>query len=445
VSGKVKPALVVGAGIAGIQAAVDLAEQGIKTYLVERTPSIGGRMAQLDKTFPTLDCASCILTPKMVSVAKNNNIELLTYAEVQEIKGNAGNFTVKVLKKPRYVEVEKCLGCGECITKCPMSVPDEFNLGMSNRGAIYWPFPQAVPLIATIDAEHCFYFTRDKKCRICEKICPTEAINFKQEPATVELNVASIIITTGFQLQDPTQVPTYGYGKYANVRTSLEFERLVSATGPTAGQILRGYGPGPSDPRHVLLDRTYPKSIAFIQCVCSRDVRMNPNCSAFCCTASVKQAILAKEHLPKVDCTVFYMDLRAYGKGYQEFYNRAMGEFGVEFVRARPAKIDEVAETKNLVVTYEDTYSRRLVKREFEMVVLALGVKMNAVTAFIDLPLDEDGYVKLSGSCMDPVSTNVDGVFAAGVAAGAKDIPDSVTQASAAAMRASILAANGGE
>jgi heterodisulfide reductase subunit A len=381
----------------------------------------------------------------MVSVAKNKNIELITYAEVQEVKGDAGDFSVKVLKKPRYVEVEKCLGCGECITKCPISVPDEFNLGMTNRGAIYWPFPQAVPLVATIDREHCFYFTRDRKCRICERICPTKAINFKQEPATVELNVASIIITTGFQLQDPKQVPAYGYGEYANVRTNLEFERLVSATGPTAGQILRGTGPEQRGGRHALLDRSHPKNIAFIQCVCSRDVRVNPNCSAFCCTASVKQAILAKEHLPTVDCTIFYMDLRAYGKGYQEFYDRAREEFGIEFIRARPAKIEELPETKNLLVTYEDTQSRRLVKREFEMVVLAVGVKMNDVTEFIDLPVDDDHYVKVPNSYLDPVSTSVQGIFVAGVAAGAKDIPDSVTQGSAAAMRASILAANGGE
>jgi heterodisulfide reductase subunit A len=423
-----KPVLVVGGGIAGIQAAVDLAEQGIKTYIVEKTPSIGGRMAQLDKTFPTLDCASCILTPKMVSAAKNKNIELLTYSEVQGIEGSAGDFTVKVLKKPRYVRIEKCLGCGECITKCPMSVPDEFNLGMGKRKAIYWPFPQAVPLVSTIDAEHCLYFTKNV-CRVCERFCPTEAIDFKQEPETVELNVASIVVATGFQLLDPTQLPAYGYGKFVNVRTSLEFERLVSATGPTAGEIVR------------LSDRKHPESIAFIQCVCSRDVRINPNCSAFCCTASVKQAILSKEHLPDVKCTVFYMDLRAFGKGHQEFYDRARGEFGVEFIRGRPAKIDEVPGTRNLVITYEDTHSGRLTKKEVEMVVLAVGVKINPVDDFIDLPLEEDGYVTLAKPLLDPVSTKRDGVFVAGVVAGAKDIPDSVTQGSAAAMKASILAA----
>jgi len=422
-----KSVLVVGGGIAGIQAAIDLAEQDIKTYLVEKTPSIGGKMAQLDKTFPTLDCSACILTPKMVFAAKNKNIQLLTYAEVQDIKGSAGDFTVKILKKPRYVRMEECLGCGDCIAKCPMSVPDEFNLGMSKRKVIYWPFPQSVPLVPTIDREHCLYFTKGI-CRVCEKFCPTGAIDFKQEPETVELNVASIIVATGFQLQDPTQLPKYGYGKYANVRTSLEFERLVSSTGPTAGEIVRA-----SDKKHA-------RSIAFIQCVCSRDVRLNPNCSAFCCTASVKHAILAKEHLPTVECTVFYMDLRAFGKGCQEFYDRAKEEFKIRFIRGRPAKIEEDPTTKKLTVTYEDTCEGRLKKMQVEMVVLAVGVKINPLDPSIQAPLDEDGYVKLANPYLDPVSTGVDGIFAAGVVAGAKDIPDSVTQGSAAAMRASILA-----
>ncbi len=423
----VKPVLVVGGGIAGIQAAVDLSEQGIRAYLVEKTPSIGGHMAQLDKTFPTLDCAACILTPKMVSASKNENIDLLTYSEVKEVKGSAGNFKVKVLKKPRYVEVEKCIGCGECVAKCPVSVPSEFNLGMGKRKAVYWPFPQAVPLVTTIDAEHCLWFTKNV-CRVCEKFCPTEAIDFAQQPEEVELDVASIIVSTGFQLQDPTQIPQYGYRTYANVHTSLEFERLVSSTGPTSGEIVRAS------------DRKHPESIAFIQCVCSRDVRMNPNCSAFCCTATVKQAILAKEHMSDVECTVFYMDLRAFGKGYQEFYDRAKQEFGIKFVRGRPAKIEEVPGVKNLVLTYEDTSEGRLKKMETEMVVLAMGVKIDPIEPIINVPLDKDGFVKLANPYLDPVSTVIDGIFAAGVVAGAKDIPDSVTQASAAAMRASILA-----
>ena len=422
-----KPVLVVGGGIAGIQAALDLAEQGIQTYLVEKTPSIGGRMAQLDKTFPTLDCSACILTPKMVSAAKNKNIHLMTYAEVQDVKGSAGGFTVKILKKPRYVRTEKCLGCGDCITKCPMSVPDEFNLRMSKRKAIYWPFPQSVPLVSTIDAEHCLYFTKGV-CRVCEKFCPTAAIDFKQEPETVELNVASIIVATGFELQDPAQLPEYGYGRHANVRTSLEFERLVSSTGPTAGEIIRA-----SDKKH-------PKTIAFIQCVCSRDVRLNPNCSAFCCTASVKHAILAKEHMPDVDCTVFYMDLRAFGKGYQEFYDRAREEFKIRFIRGRPAKVEENPTTKNLTLTYEDTSEGRFKKMEVDMVVLAVGVKINPLEPFTHMDFDKDGYIKLLNYYSDPVSTTVGGIYVAGVVAGAKDIPDSVTQASAAAVRASILA-----
>jgi heterodisulfide reductase subunit A len=423
----VKPVLVVGGGIAGIQAAVDLSEQDIKTYLVEKTPSIGGRMAQLDKTFPTLDCAACILTPKMVSASKNPNIELLTYAEVQEVKGSSGDFKVKVLKKPRYVEIEKCLGCGECIAKCPVSVLSEFNLGMGKRKAIYWPFPQAVPLVSTIDPEHCLYFTKGV-CKVCQKFCPTEAIDFDQKPEEIELDVASIILATGFHLQDPLKVPEYGYGNHANVYTSLEFERLVSSTGPTEGEIVRA-----SDKKH-------PDTVAFIQCVCSRDVRMNPNCSAFCCMASVKQAILAKEHLPNVECTVFYMDLRAFGKGYQEFYDRARTEFGIRFVRGRPAKIEEAPETKNLTLTYEDTEEGRLKKMRVNMVVLAVGVEINPIESFMHVPLDENGYIKLANPYLDPVSTAVDGIFVAGVVAGAKDIPDSVTQASAAAMRASILA-----
>jgi heterodisulfide reductase subunit A len=421
-----KPVLVIGGGIAGIQASLDLADQGVKVYLVEKLPSIGGKMARLDKTFPTLDCASCILTPKMVSVARHPNIELLAYSEVVEVKGSAGDFHVKVLKKPRYVDEDKCIGCGECITKCPSKVPDEFNMGMSQRKAIYFLFPQAVPLKATIDREHCLYFTKNI-CRVCERFCPTKAINFEQKPENLELNVASIIIATGYELLDPRIAPTYGYGKYPNVYTSLEFERLVSSTGPTGGEVVRR-----SDNKH-------PRSIAFIQCVCSRDVKINPNCSAFCCMASVKHAILAKEHLPEVDCTIFYMDLRAFGKGYQEFYNRAMREFGIKFIRAKPAKIEEDPETRDLTITYEDTFTGFKKTMRTEMVVLAVGVKP-VYPEVLPLAIGEDGYVSLKDAFKEPVATTIDGVYVVGVAAGAKDIPDSVVQAGSAAIKASILA-----
>jgi len=426
-----KPVLVIGGGIAGIQAALDLADQGIKVYLVEKTPSIGGRMAQLDKTFPTLDCASCILTPKMVSVARHKNIELLTYSEIQEIRGSAGNFKVRVLKKPRYVDIEKCIGCGICMQKCPSKVPSEFDMGMGTRKAIYFPFPQAVPLKATIDREHCLYFQKNI-CRVCERFCPTKAIDFEQKPEVVELDVAAIILATGFQLEDPRKKPQYGYGRYANVFTSLEFERLVSSTGPTAGEVKRRS------------DGKVPKKIAFIQCVCSRDLTVNFYCSAFCCMASVKQAILAKEHIPDVDCMIFYMDVRAFGKGYQEFFNRAKEEFGIRFIRGRPAKIEEIPGTKNLVVVYENTETGKLERMEVDMVVLAVGVKMNPVEPAIPIPLEEDRFVKVKDLYFDPISTTVEGIFVAGVAAGPKDIPDSVTQASAAAMRAAIIAGGGG-
>lgn len=421
-----KPVLVIGGGIAGIQASLDLADQGVKVYLVERLPSIGGKMACLDKTFPTLDCASCILTPKMVSVARHPNIELLTYSEVVEVRGSAGDFNVKVLRKPRYVDEDKCIGCGECVSKCPSKVPDEFNMGMSSRKAIYFLFPQAVPLKATIDRERCLYFTKNI-CRVCERFCPTEAVNFEQKPETLELNVASMIIATGYELMDPRIVPAYGYGKHSNVYTSLEFERLVSSTGPTGGEIMRR-----SDNKH-------PENIAFIQCVCSRDVKINPNCSAFCCMASVKHAILAKEHLPNVDCTVFYMDLRAFGKGYQEFYDRAVKEFGIRFIRAKPAKVEEDPETKDLTIIYEDTFTGVKKSMRAEMVVLAVGVKP-VYPEVLPLEMGEDGYIRLRNPHIEPVATTMDGVYVVGVAAGAKDIPDSVVQAGSAAIKASILA-----
>jgi len=419
--------LIVGGGITGIEAALQIADSGKKVYLVEREPTIGGYMARFDKTFPTLDCAACILTPKMVSVGQHQNIELLSYSDVTAFSGYVGNFTARVRRRPKYVEDDKCNGCGLCTEKCPLSVPSEFECGLGKRKAIYRPFPQAVPNVPVIDTEHCLYFTKGI-CKVCQKFCPAEAINFEQKAEEIELDVASIIVATGFQLQDPRLIPQYGYATHENVHTSLEFERLVSSTGPTVGEIVRA-----SDKKH-------PNSIAFIQCVCSRDMRMNPSCSAFCCMASVKQAILAKEHLPGVDCTVFYMDLRAFGKGYQEFYDRARIEFGVKFIRGRPAKIEEVPETKNLILTYEDTNEGRLNKMEVEMAVLAVGVKINPIESFIHVPLDEDGYVKLANPYLDPVSTEVNGIFAAGVVAGAKDIPDSVTQGSAAAMRASVLA-----
>jgi heterodisulfide reductase subunit A len=422
--------MVVGGGIAGIQAALDLADQGIKVYLVEKRPSIGGRMAQLDKTFPTLDCASCILTPKMVAVGRHPNVTLLTYSEVKEIKGSAGNFDVTILKKPRYVDESKCTGCGLCVQKCPYKATSEFNMGLGTRKAIYFEFPQAVPLIPVIDRANCAYFQKGV-CRVCERFCEAKAINFNQTPEEIKLNVASIIIATGFELEDPRKKETYGYGRYANVYTSLEFERLVSATGPTSGEIVRR-----SDNKH-------PKRIVFIQCVCSRDLLVNFWCSAFCCMASTKEAILAKEHLPDVDCVILYMDIRAFGKGYQEFFDRARQQYGIRFIRGKPAKIEEIPDSKNLIVYYEDTELGYLRKIEADMVVLAVGAKLQPVGPAINLPLDEDGFVKVKNRYLSPVETEVEGIYVAGLAAGPKDIPDSVTEASAAAIKASLWALGG--
>lgn len=430
-----KPIMVVGGGIAGIQAALDVADQGIKVFLIEKTPSIGGRMAQLDKTFPTMDCAACILTPKMVSVARHPNIELITYAEVKEISGRAGDFNVTVSIKPRYINIEKCTGCGICIEKCPQKkVPNEFNMGLDNRTAIYIPFPQAIPLKATIDPEHCLYFMglregRKGVCRVCERVCPAKAIDFEQQPKEVTLNVASIIFATGFELEDPRRREEYGYGKYQNVYTHLEFERLLSATGPTGGELVRR-----SDGKH-------PKRIAFIQCVCSRDILTNPYCSAICCMSSTKEAILAKEHLPEIDCTVFYMDLRAFGKGYQDFYQRAENEFGIKFIRSRPAKIEEDPQTKNLIVTYEDTTTSEYRKMEFDMVVLAVGIKPITLEKFF--PVEEDRFAKKENPFLDPVLSPVEGIYITGMIGGPKDIPDSVAEAGAAAMKAAIWAFRG--
>ena len=452
-----KPVLVVGGGIAGIQAALDVADQGLRVYLVERTPSIGGKMSQLDKTFPTLDCASCILTPKMVAVSRHRNIELLTYSEVKEVGGSAGSFRVRVVKKPRYVNFDACTGCGECFLKCPAKVSDEFNMGLSERRAIYLPFPQAVPRKATIDAEHCWRLTPPESmrtkarergillCGVCARVCPPKAIDFTQKEEVVDLDVSSIVIATGLELEDPRKVPEYGYGRYDNVYTHLEFERLLSSTGPTTGEIKRKS------------DGAHPRRIAFIQCVCSRDLRTNFYCSAFCCMASIRQSMLAKEHLPDVDCAVFYMDIRAFGKGYYQFYKRTEREYGVRYVRGRVARIDEDPVTKSLTLVYEDTSSGSYRKGEFDMVVLAVGIKPSTISppipvkttatrnvetpSTIALEVEEDMFLKLENPYLNPVATSVRGIFVAGVAAGAKDVSDSVMQASAAAMKSSLLAA----
>ncbi len=424
-----KPAtLVIGGGIAGIQAALDIADAGYPVYLVEREPSIGGRMAQLDKTFPTLDCSACILTPKMVSAGQHPLIELLTYSEVVSVDGQAGAFHVVVRKKPRYVDVEKCTGCGSCAEACRMHgrIVDRFNEGLSRRASIYVPFPQAVPLKYTIDPQACLFLTRGK-CGTtfkCKDACPAGAIDFEQKEELVEIEVAAIIVATGFDLIDPRSKPEFGYGVYPNVLTGLEFERLSSASGPTGGKIL--------------LDGKEPQDVVFIHCVGSRDPHTGvAHCSRICCMYTAKHAHLVRDKLPDARVTVFYIDMRAFGKGYEEFYDRVKHE-GVLYRRGEPSEV--YARGERLVVRAEDSVLRRTVEVEADLVVLATAVVPRAdeaaVAELLGLGRSPGGFFQEAHPKVRPVESNRPGVFLAGCCQGAKDIPDTVAQAKAAAASA---------
>ena len=426
-----KRALVIGGGIAGINAALDLAELGFEVYLVEREPSIGGHMAQLDKTFPTLDCAACILTPKMVDVARHPNIKLLTYSEVEAVEGYIGNYRVKVLKKPRYVDETKCTGCGTCMEKCPMKkIPDEFNVGLSYRTAIYIPFPQAVPKVAVIDPEHCLYLTRGR-CRLCEKVCQAGAIDFSQKPELLELDVGVIIVATGFDIYLPKDMPELGYGRYPDVIVGLELERLLNAAGPTGGRVVR-----PSDKKE-------PRRVVFIQCVGSRGTGPFVYCSGFCCMYSIKQAVLLKERIPGVDVTILYTDMRTNFKGYEEFYRRAR-ELGVRFVRVDLSgrRVEEDPETGELVV-HAITEEGKPVEVRADLVVLATTAvpRKDAVELArkLNIPLGPNGFFMEAHPKLRPVDTAMDGIFLAGACQGLKDIPYSVAQGGAAAARAATI------
>jgi len=420
--------LVIGGGIAGIQASLDLADRGLKVYLVEKSPSIGGRMAQLDKTFPTMDCSMCILAPKMIDCLRHPNITLLSYSEVQEVSGSPGNFKVRILKKPRYIDEEKCTGCGDCAQYCPVEVPNEFDMNLGVRKAIYIPFPQAVPLKYAIDEDHCLKHTLDL-CGLCQKMCKAEAIDYDQKPETINLTVGAIIVATGFELFDARKVSEYGYGRHQNVLTSLEFERLLSASGPTGGHLIR-----PSDGK-------IPKSVAFIQCVGSRSERGElPYCSSVCCTYATKEAMLAREHNPECEVSIFYIDLRVFGKGFQEFVNRAEEEWGVKYVKGRPGRIIEDPKTKDLVIRYEDAMDGRMKETTVDLVVLCPALiprqGNERLAEILKIELDEHAFFKAKDSLLEPIDTNLLGVFICGYCQGPKDIPESVAQASGAAARA---------
>jgi heterodisulfide reductase subunit A len=418
--------MVIGGGIAGIQASLDLANRGFKVYLVERNPSIGGRMAQLDKTFPTMDCSMCILAPKMIECSHHPNVTLLAYSEVMSMQGSIGDFKIKVLKKPRYVDERKCTGCGTCSENCPQEVPDGFDQGIGMRKAIYVPFPQAVPRVALIDKESCV------ECGLCEKVCPAGAVNMEQKPEENELSVGAIIVATGFDMFDPSAISHFGYGRFKNVITGMELERLLCASGPTGGHLIR-----PSDGK-------IPRSIAFIQCVGSRDRRgwiAHSYCSSICCKYAVKDAVLIKEHEPNSLVTIFYIDMRAFGKGFQEFVNRAKSEFGIEFTRSNPGEFSEDKTTSDLTISFEDPITRTVQTMPFDMIVLSSalipsnGIKELAKTLGVEL--DNYGFLMSADAIGRPLDTTAPGIFACGYCLGPKtgDIPDSITQGSATAAR----------
>ncbi len=434
--GLTKRALVIGGGVTGIQAALDIANAGYEVVLVERTPSIGGRMAQLDKTFPTLDCSACILSPKMVEVAQHPNITLLTYAEVQKVSGFVGNFEAQILQKAKKVDHVKCTGCGTCWQKCPEKVPSEFEVGLGKRTAIYIPFAQAVPPKPVIDVEHCRYIKyldfvqsgaegkKPPQCLVCEKLCPTGAIDWEQPDQVFTEKFGAIVVATGYKTFDYTVYGEYGGGRYPDVITSLQLERLMCASGPTEGEVVR-----PSDGRH-------PKTVVFVSCVGSRDEQKGRTyCSNACCMYMAKHAIMLKEHDPDVQCYVFYIDVRAGGKNYEEFVLRAQEEYGALYLRGRISKI--YPQDGKLVVCGEDSLIGRPVEIAADLVVLAVGMEASAgaddIARMLNISYDSNNFLVEAHPKLRPVDTATDGVFVAGTCVRPADIPDCVTQGKGAA------------
>ncbi len=419
--------LVIGGGIAGIQASLDLAESGVRVYLMERLPVIGGRMAQLDKTFPTNDCSMCILSPKLNEVGRHENIELITNAEIVAVEGEPGKFRVKFRKCPTYIDAEKCTGCGLCASSCPVNAIDEYNEGLAYRSAVYLRYPQAVPRVYAIDRSKCI------GCGICKSVCVADAVDYSQKEVEGEIEVGAIILAPGGKLFNAVQRGEYGYGVYKNVITGIQFERLLSATGPFEGHVIR-----PSDGKE-------PKKIAIIQCVGSRDEKTNPWCSSVCCTYATKHAIIAKEHVPDAEIHIYIMDLRTFGKGFEEYARRAEEEYGVVYRRSRVANIFEKP-NGNLVIKYEE--NGRSAEEEYDLVVLSTGFEppedFKKYAEILGIELNEYGFV-LTDS-FSPVQTSREGIYVAGVACEPKDIPESVAQASGAAAKASsIIASERGE
>ena len=424
-----KRALVIGGGIAGIQTALDIADAGFPVDIVEKKPTIGGKMAQLDKTFPTLDCAACILTPKMVDVAQNDKIRIFSYSEVTDVHGFVGNFDVTIKKKARYVKEDICTGCGACVEKCPMKkVPNEFNLGMDNRRAIYIPFAQAVPKVATIDPNAC-NMLKNGKCGVCAKVCTANAIDYTQKDEIIEEKYGAIVVATGFNPISMDKFDEYAYNQSKDVITSLEFERLTNAAGPSSGKLVR-----PSDGKH-------PHTIVFVQCVGSRcescAEKGKEYCSKICCMYTAKHAMLTRDKYPDTEVYVFYIDVRTPGKNFDEFYRRAVEEYGVKYVKGMVGKV--VPQGDKLLVQASDLIANKQLHIDADLVVLAAAIEPDksarSLATMLTASMDTNDFFTEAHPKLRPVESPTAGVFLSGACQGPKDIPETVSQAGAAASK----------
>ena len=427
-----KRALVIGGGIAGIQTALDIADAGYEVDIVEKEPSIGGRMSQFDKTFPTLDCASCILTPKMVEVNQHPNITLYTYSEVEKVSGYVGNFDVDIRKKARSVDFDKCTGCGECSTKCPLgkigNIPSEFDRGLRNRPAIYMPFAQAVPAVPVIDRENCTYF-KTGKCGVCAKICPSKAVDYEQQDEIVTVKYGAIVVATGFDIINLDKFGEYAYNESPDVITSIELERLMNAAGPTGGHLER------------MSDHKQPKDIVFIQCVgsrCDSEEKGKPYCSKVCCMYTAKHAMLIKDHWPDTNITVFYIDVRTPGKNFDEFYRRAVEQYHVNYIKGQVGKVKPQPDG-SLLVQAADLLDGKQINMKADMVVLAAAIEPNPgvrkIATMLTASIDNNNFLTEAHAKLRPVESPTAGIFLSGMAQGPKDIPETVSQAGAAAVK----------
>jgi len=423
----VKRALVIGGGIAGIQTALDIAEAGYEVDIVEKTPSIGGRMSQLDKTFPTLDCSACILTPKMVEAAAHEKITIYTYSEVEKVTGFVGDFHVDIRRKARSVDMSKCTGCGVCQEKCPSKkAPNEFNRGLDTRSAIYTPFAQAIPNVPVIDRENCIKF-KTGKCGVCAKVCQAGAIDYEQKDEIITENYGAIVVATGFDTIKLDKFDEYSYSSSPDVITSLELERIMNAAGPTKGHLER------------MSDHRAPKSMVFIQCVGSRcdDKRGKSYCSKICCMYTAKHAMLIRDKYPDVDVTVFYIDVRTPGKNFDEFYRRAVEEYGVHYIKGQVGKVVDLGD--RLLVQGSDLLDNRQILMETDMVVLATAIEPNPdvrkIATMLTASIDTNNFLTESHAKLRPVESPTAGIFLSGVCQGPKDIPETVAQAGAAAVK----------